>query len=271
MICSTCPGSSKMRPRPSPWMTVSVTCSPTSLRSIFSKPPEHLLEAAEHLVEVEEPRLERLLSTEREELPCQVRSPSARDSYLLDVIANGIARHEPVDDERRVAEDDREDVVEVVGDAAGELPDRVHLLRLAELILQSPPVVDVLERAADAHDFAGGVGLGVSDRADPKALAGRRDDLNLRVERRTVSNAGLDRASGRLEKLRGTRSEGLRGYRRRPDRELVHREELLGPADSAAGKLHAPAPDLGRLAGHAQLGLAVAELRLGGALFDGNP
>ena len=34
------------------------------------------------------------------------------------------------------AEDDGQDVVEVVSDAAGELADRLHLLRLAQLLLQ---------------------------------------------------------------------------------------------------------------------------------------
>src|SRR3712207_7309112 len=56
-------------------------------------------------------------------------------------------------DEVAVGEHAGEQVVEVVGDAAGELPDRLHLLRLPELLLAAPerllrraPRRDVLDR-----------------------------------------------------------------------------------------------------------------------------
>jgi hypothetical protein len=50
---------------------------------------------------------------------------------------SGWPHGELVDDERAVAQDDGEKVVEVVRDAARELADRLHLLGLAELLLGS--------------------------------------------------------------------------------------------------------------------------------------
>ena len=47
-----------------------------------------------------------------------------------------MSRREAPRGELAEAEDDREQVVEVVRDPAGEEPDRLHLLRLPELLLQ---------------------------------------------------------------------------------------------------------------------------------------
>ena len=55
----------------------------------------------------------------------------------------GSARRSPDDQELGVAQDGRQQVVEVVGDAARELTDRLHLLRLPELVLEALPVGDV--------------------------------------------------------------------------------------------------------------------------------
>ncbi len=49
-------------------------------------------------------------------------------------------------EERCVAVDDGENVVEVVRDAAGELADGLHFLRLAELLLQPPLRRDIAEQ-----------------------------------------------------------------------------------------------------------------------------
>ena len=57
-----------------------------------------------------------------------------------------------VDHEGRVSRDGREQVVEVVRDATGELPDRLHLLRLAELFLELPSLRDVADIEHDGSD-----------------------------------------------------------------------------------------------------------------------
>ena len=54
---------------------------------------------------------------------------------LVDVGASWVAGLQIVEDEVRVAEDDREDVVEIVRHSPGEAADRLHLLGLPELLL----------------------------------------------------------------------------------------------------------------------------------------
>ena len=54
-----------------------------------------------------------------------------------------------------VAEDRGEQVVEVVRDAAGETPDRLHLLRLRELRLERPPFGRVLDQQLENLGAAG--------------------------------------------------------------------------------------------------------------------
>jgi hypothetical protein len=61
-----------------------------------------------------------------------------------------------------VAEDRRQDVVEVVGDAAGEGADRLELLRLAQLQLEAVALgLGVLARADVLHRAGHAVGLAV--------------------------------------------------------------------------------------------------------------
>ena len=69
-------------------------------------------------------------------------------------------------DQLRIAEDDRQEVVEVMGDAAGELADRFHLLRVAQLLL-------------------GGLALaGVADRPDENPAAAEVELADAEVDRK---------------------------------------------------------------------------------------
>src|SRR2546430_837930 len=70
---------------------------------------------------------------------------------LLDVGARDRLRLQLTERELRVARDRRQRVVQIVRDAAGEPPDRFHLLRLPQLILEQPPLGDVLHRAHHAR------------------------------------------------------------------------------------------------------------------------
>ena len=60
-------------------------------------------------------------------------SSMACQTHLLDIRTLRILVLESIQQEVPVAEDDRQDVVEVMRDAAGELTDRFHLLRLPQL------------------------------------------------------------------------------------------------------------------------------------------
>ena len=61
-----------------------------------------------------------------------------------------------------VAEDHAQEVVEVVGDAAGELPDRLHLLGLQELLLGAPVLDELADLAADRGEHGQQLRLGLA-------------------------------------------------------------------------------------------------------------
>ncbi len=72
---------------------------------------------------------------------CLVRevARSAACPYLFDVLAHGeVERSLPRQQQIAVADHRGHEVVEVVGDASGELPHRLHLLRLAQLLVPLP-------------------------------------------------------------------------------------------------------------------------------------
>src|SRR5262249_8079162 len=109
-----------------------------------------------------------------------------------------------VADEIEIADDDRQQVVEVVGDAAGHLADRLELLDLAKLLLQLAPVLDVDEDAEVSEIGAVGAEArhhGVKEpainavlAAQPIFVGGRgaaREDVALDV-RRMLPVVGMD-------------------------------------------------------------------------------
>ena len=94
--------------------------------------PQQLCGLDDQRVDVGLPRLQRLLAGEGQQMLGQIR---AAFGGLVDHL--GDCRElrsvgDCVGQDLDRAGDDREDVVEVVRDAAGELPDRFHLLRLAK-------------------------------------------------------------------------------------------------------------------------------------------
>ena len=95
--------------------------------------------AGHELVDVGRLRLQRLLAREGEQLPGELGRALDGPADLLERAAHGRASASFLLQHFDVAEDDHEDVVEVVRDAAGELADRFHLLRLAQLLLGQPP------------------------------------------------------------------------------------------------------------------------------------
>ena len=106
--------------------------------------PQHVVHLRDDGVEVEDPRLEHLLPAEGEELAGEGGGALRRLEDLAPPSAAArSSRDQAPQDDVAVADDDAEDVVEVVGDAAGQPADRLHLLRLAELLLQPLRLGDV--------------------------------------------------------------------------------------------------------------------------------
>ncbi len=118
-----------MRPSLRPRVTESSMCS-------SSRRVRHLVHALDDLVEVEDHGLHDLVAAEDQEL---ARDAGGALGGVLDFL--GVAMQRIVGGELAheivvVADDDPENVVEVMGDAAGELAHDLHLLRLDELVLE---------------------------------------------------------------------------------------------------------------------------------------
>src|SRR2546425_412654 len=87
--------------------------------------------------------LEPLAAAVRRMWPGRARCRFGCFADLLDGAALGIAGRQLAQQQLRVPENRRPEVVEVVRDSAGELPHRLHLLRLAELLLEMPLLRDI--------------------------------------------------------------------------------------------------------------------------------
>src|SRR6185503_12197567 len=98
---------------------------------------EEFLDVLDDVVEVEDAGHEDLLAAEGEQLPGEGGGAVPGLEDLGDLAAGGVAVVEAGDHELGVADDDEQEVVEVVGDAAGEAADGLHLLGLAELLLEA--------------------------------------------------------------------------------------------------------------------------------------
>ena len=96
-------------------------------------------------------RLQRLLAREGEQAMRELRAALARLVDAPDQFRQPGRAGDLVAQQFRGGDDRRQDVVEVVGDAAGQLSDRLHLLRLAQLAFQPDPLGHV---AADEEVLA---------------------------------------------------------------------------------------------------------------------
>src|SRR5216117_2992357 len=126
--CSSWPGSALTAPAPGSSDVTSSTSSPSSRRSIRSMFATTALR--QHLGS------EHLPAAEREQLPRELRGPKPRVPDFLGILAARVAGGRVVQQQLGRAQDGREQVVEVVGDAARELHYGFHLLRLTQLLLE---------------------------------------------------------------------------------------------------------------------------------------
>src|SRR5439155_9903340 len=105
---------------------------------------------------------QRRLARERQQLSRQRRRPLRQVENVLQKLAESIRQAVLAQSQRRVAIDAGEEVVELVGHAAGQGADALHLLRLQELTLQMFAVADVALNADEMRQLA----LTVHDRRD---------------------------------------------------------------------------------------------------------
>ncbi len=100
--------------------------------------PHQQQQVLEHRGKVELIGLQHLPPAERQQFLRQRRGALGGAADLRRLFANGRIRRRVLHDQARVTEDGGQHVVEVVGDAAGQLADGFHLLRLGELAFEPP-------------------------------------------------------------------------------------------------------------------------------------
>ena len=116
---------------------------------LSDQPAQHLVRVGDDLVQAQGPRLDRLPAAEGQELAGEVAGALGRAADLLEILAVGTVGREVEQHQIRVAENRRQDVVEVVGHAAGQGAEGVHLLRLPQLLFELLALGDVDDGAFD--------------------------------------------------------------------------------------------------------------------------
>jgi hypothetical protein len=140
------------------------------------------LHVGDQLGRVEDGGLEHLLWAEGQELPSQGGRPVRGPADQLDVPAERVVLGQLVEQKRAPAADHRQQVVEVVGDAARQPAHGLHLLRVEQLLLECRP--------ARLRELRGGEVLGLDDEVErsPLGRAAHRhghagpDDVALAVQ-----------------------------------------------------------------------------------------
>ena len=177
---------------------------------LAQQPPQHLVHVGHDGVDVQDLRGEHLAAAEREQLARELRGPEPGVLDLFDVLAPLVLGRGRVQQQLGAAEDGREEVVEVVRDATGELAHGLHLLGLAELLF---------ELAARGH-------VAREHQAGRAARERERLRLDVHVDQRAVL-AAVPVAAERPPVLPTQGFLEPRQLGRRADVPDGHREELL--------------------------------------------
>ena len=119
---------------------------------------QDLAERDHGVVRVEHDRLHHAAPAQREQLVDEGARLLAGAAHGLEITAGRVLRREPVQHQLAVAEDHREQVVEVVRDATREPAERLEPLRLLQLALDAPPLRDVVEDDDDVIAIVIGAG-----------------------------------------------------------------------------------------------------------------
>ena len=140
-------------------------------------------EIGQRVAEIEHLRPQGLAARERQQLPHQRRRAGRVLLDLHDVLERRIGRLVRVQQEVVRHHDGGQHVVEIVRDAAGELADHVHLLRLVDLVLQRAPLGGL------QHVDDGGLGLAfvLLDRGDEELPPSLLGAVEHRLDRRDIA------------------------------------------------------------------------------------
>ena len=151
----------RLRTATSSWVGSAITGIIASSRSNCFLDPraEHVAQQRAHVLDqrrdVGRPDLEPLDPAEREQLAGQPRAALGRRQRVLG-IALELGVVGALGDDVEAADDHRQQIVEVVRDAAGELAQRLHLLALPQLLLRGLEFGDVARLEQQIDDLAVG-------------------------------------------------------------------------------------------------------------------
>ena len=141
------------------------------LNVLADEPLHHLGRLLHHRVQVQDAGRENLFAAEGQQLLDERRRALRCAEHLLRVLPHRVAGWQVLFHHLGVAADDHQKVVEVVCDAAGQVADGLHLLRLAELLFQLGAAADIFGvnfqmgaairqlRAAPAHPHRDGAAV----------------------------------------------------------------------------------------------------------------
>ena len=250
---------------------------------VAQEPREQPLEPGDDVAEIQDLRLEHLMAAEGEQL-ARERSGTIGGAHDLQCVrAPRIVVVEAGDEELAVTADRGQQIVEVVGDAAGEPSNRLELLRMQQLLLQQAlighvsvvddddPVAVLPAPATDRLDRApGSVLVAKPDLDRHRFLA--REHRSERLPYRLVVVGVQQRKALRAEDLLGGIAEHALDRRALVEARAVggeHRDRVGGVLDQRAEQLFAGAQRLlcGQLLGdvaeapHAADDLAAQPLR----------
>ena len=192
--------------------------------------PHQHLQVGQQVVDLQHLRPQGLPARERQQLPHETRRAIGVLLDLHDVLEGRIGGPVIVQQQIGIADDRSEHIVEVMRHAAGQLADRLHLLRLREILLQRALLGRVERVEHHAARFARVLG-----RREEQARRGPAFDAD--VERRGIRlprERRLDRAThGGGVPIGQAREDGARAVRR-----LQRRRHELG--ESRVGALDLP-------------------------------
>ena len=138
---------------------------------------QHLLDAGDDGVEIQDLGAQHLPSAEGQQLGCEAGRALGGEPNLLHAQTLVLTERHGLDQEVTMTRNDREHVIEVVGDAAGELPDCLHLLSLTEVLLELLALGDVTQD--DLHRGETMIGKGGCSDLDRNLCSIKADDLFL--------------------------------------------------------------------------------------------
>ena len=147
----------------------------------------------DRLADIDHGGLQRLATSDGQKPPHQVgATPRGADGRLQHLRLQGRIV-DPGDERRQIAENDGQEIVEVVGDAGRKLAERLHLLGLQERRRGLLLLGDVHRQHVEAARRAVGVAVGPKEGARVENPPVRKGDLLVEVERLAGLGAGEER------------------------------------------------------------------------------